>query len=130
MRLNDAMRERKGFSAQDSNECPLGRLAASGKISREEYQAGVTWRTVYLGYLQSIGAPQPYGSDNVDLDDDGCEQFARAHKRGCEILGALGKRVLHAVNAVAVFEEPESLGDFEFTGAAAQVGLAALARGQ
>lgn len=129
MQLTDALRERKSFVTQDGNGSPLGRLAATGKISREEYQAGVKWRTVYLGYLQSIGAPQPYGSDQIDLGDEECEQFASAHKHGCKILNALGKRVFHAVNAVAVFEESEELGDFEFTAAAAQRGLAALARG-
>lgn len=129
MQLTDALRERKSFITQDSNECPLGRLAKSGKISREEYQAGVIWRTTYLGYLQSMGAPQPYGSHQIDLDDDDCEKFAKAHKRGCKILNALGKRVFHAVNAVAVFEDSEELGDFEFIASAAQKGLAALARG-
>lgn len=130
MHLTAALRERDTyFSPQDCNECPLGRLAASGKISKAEYQAGVKWRTVYLGYLQSIGAPQPYGaSDRIDLSDEDCEHFAKSHKRGCEILNALGKRVFHAVNAIAVFEEPESLGDLEFTAAAAQRGLAALAQ--
>lgn len=123
------MHGRIAFSPQDWNECPLGRLATSGTITREEYQAGVKWRTIYLGYLHSIGAPQPYGSSHqIDMDVDDCEHFAKSHKRGCELLNALGKRVFHAVNAVAVFEESEELGDFEFTAEAAKKGLAALAR--
>ena len=117
------------YLPQDSNECPLGRLAASGKISKTEYDAGVKWRTVYLGYLQSIGAPEPYGSsDRIEMSDDDCEHYAKSHKRGCDILNARGKRVFHAVNAIAVYEEPETLGDYEFTSKAAKIGLAALAR--
>ena len=42
---------------------------------------------------------------------------------------ACGKRVFHAVNSIAVYEEPESLGDQEFTIAAAKIGLTALASG-
>lgn len=128
MQLASALRERN-FIPQDYAECPLGRLAADGKISRAEYQAGVAWRTIYLKYLQSIGAPQPYGSsDNIEMSDSECETFAQSCKRGREILLALGKRVFHAVNAIVVYEDPDSLGDFEFTAAAAQRGLAALAK--
>jgi hypothetical protein len=36
--------------------------------------------------------------------------------------------VVLAVNSVCVFEDPEELGDFEFTAAAAKIGLADLAR--
>lgn len=130
MRLTDALRERnQSFSPQDRFECPLGRLAEAGKISKAEYEAGVKWRTVYLGYLQSIGAPEPYGSsDRIEMSDEDCEHFAKSHKRGCAILNALGKRVFHAVNAIAVYEEPETLGDFAYTTAAAKKGLAVLAR--
>jgi hypothetical protein len=53
----------------------------------------------------------------------------RKYMAGVKLLEACGKRVLHAVNAVAVFEEPEELGDFEFTARAAKTGLAALAQG-
>lgn len=131
MRLTEALRERKGFLTQDGNSSPLGRLAASGKISREEFLAGVAWRNHYLRYLYSIAAPEPFGSsDNeIHMSDDQCKDLADEHKRGCKILNALGKRVFHAVTALVVYEESEALGDFEFTAAAAQRGLAALARG-
>ena len=42
---------------------------------------------------------------------------------------ACGKRVFHAVNSIAVYEEPESLGDQQFTYTAAKIGLTALASG-
>lgn len=132
MRLTDALRERGGyFSPQDFNTSPIGRLAHSGRISRAEYEAGGRWRDVYLGYLKSIGAPEPYGSDSLDAYPDGlCEELAGEYKAGIKILESCGKRVLHAVNAIAVFEEPEELGDFEFTARAAKIGLAALAAGR
>jgi hypothetical protein len=141
MRLSDAMREREYFSPQDFNTSPLGRLAHAGRITRAEYEAGVRWRDVYLGYLKSIGAPEPYGNSGGSLDaysDELCEELKRKYLAGVKILESCGvprgkytksKRVLHAVNAVAVFEESEELGDFEFTAAAAKIGLAALAQG-
>lgn len=131
MRHADAMRERD-FSPQDFNTSPLGRLAHAGKITRAEYEAGVRWRSVYLDYLKSIGAPEPYGNSDESLDsysDELCERLKESHRAGMKILEQCGKRVLHAVNAIAVFEEPEELGDFEFTARAAKVGLAALAKG-
>jgi hypothetical protein len=131
MRLTDAMRER-GFSPQDYNTSPLGRLAHTGDITRAEYEAGVRWRDIALGYLKSIGAPEPYGNSDVSLEsysDELCEELARKYKAGIKILDACGKRVLHAVNAIAVYEEPEELGDFRFTASAAKIGLAALAKG-
>lgn len=123
-------------------ECPLGRLRVGGKISEAEYQAGVKWRTAYFSYLHTIGGPNPFpgavdweGSvstgdpaDHVTrVSDEDCERAAKAYKRGIAILERHGKRVLHAVNAIAVFEEPEELGDFKFTLAAAKTGLGALA---
>ena len=130
MDYKTALRERdRYFSPEDRTECPLGRLAAAGKITKAEYEAGFKWRTIYLGYLQSIGAPEPYGSpDGIIIPDSTCEELAKAHKRGCEILNSLGKRVFHAVNSVAVYEDSEELGNFEFTAAAAKRGLAALAK--
>jgi hypothetical protein len=131
MRLSDAMREREPeFSPQDFKTSPLGRLAHAGRITRAEYEAGVRWRDVYLGYLKSIGAPEPYGHESLDAySDELCEELKRKYMAGVKLLEACGKRVLHAVNAVAVFEEPEELGDFEFTSKAAKIGLAALAKG-
>ena len=123
----------------DRLECPLGRLAATGKITTAEYEAGKRWQKVYIGYLRSIGAPSPFPSAvNYEYDeqianlppemsDEDCEFFAKEHRRGVEALMAQGRRVFHAVNAIAVYEEPETLGDFEFTCRAAKVGLAALA---
>jgi hypothetical protein len=131
MRLSDAMREREPeFSPQDFKTSPLGRLAHAGRITRAEYEAGVRWRDVYLGYLKSIGAPEPYGHESLDAySDELCEELKRKYMAGVKLLEACGKRVWHAVNAVAVFEEPEELGDFEFTSKAAKIGLAALAKG-
>ena len=122
-------------------ECPLGRLRLKGLISEPEYQAGVSWRHAYFSYLWSIGAPNPFpGSSGAEfgttgnpdsrmdqMTDEEAERAAKVYKSGLSILQAKGKRVLHAVNAVAVFEEPEELGDFEYTSKAAKIGLAALA---
>lgn len=106
---------------------PLGRLFACGKISEAEYQAGVRWRESSLGYLASIEAPSPYGRGTEDIPDDVCERYAQEYAIGRAILESEGKRVFHAVSAIVVYEEPEELGDFAFTSAAAKIGLAALA---
>lgn len=137
----DSLREREFLDRNrlsEAKECPLGRLFVGNKITQAEYQAGIRWRTAYLAYLESIGAPHPFPTA-IDLDgalitgaapemsDDECELAAKLHRQGIKILKACGTRVLHAVNAVAVYEEPEELGDFEYTAKAAKIGLAALA---
>jgi hypothetical protein len=121
-------------------ECPLGRLSVSGVISEREYKAGCQWRAIYHSWLCSIGAPNPFpsalglgggGSSQEPLssvfDDEREEAIARAFKLGASVLKDCGHRVFHAVNAIAVYEEPEELGDFEYTSRAAKIGLAALA---
>ena len=121
-------------------ESPLGRICAKGLISKAEFDAGVRWRGTYMAWLSTIGAtfPHPGAVDPsgglvaremaCHLTDEQCEEIARKYKAGCKILQSLGRRVFHAVNAIAVFEEPEELGDFEYTVNAARVGLAALSR--
>lgn len=111
---------------ENSGESSLRRLRENRKISEQEYLAGEKWRNVYLAYLQSIGAPAPYGSNPDEISDQDCEQVALAYKRGVKILEGRGKRVLHAVNSLSVFEDPEELGDFNYTLAAAKVGFSAL----
>ncbi len=101
-------------------ESLLGRMRVKNRITESEYQAGVKWRNSYTSYIHSIERPD-------DLTDDECENASEAYHRGIKILEAKGKRVLHAVNSIAVFEDPEELGDFEYTLKAAQIGLAALA---
>lgn len=122
------------------NECPLGRLRLRNKITEAEYQAGCRWRTIYHNWLNSIGAPNPFPAsvgigtgghtqellDASGIDDEMAEVIARAFRAGEAVLKRQGVRVFHAVNAVAVYEEPEELGDFEFTAKAAKRGLAAL----
>jgi hypothetical protein len=97
-----------------------------GTITEAEYEAGFRWRNVYITWLRSIGAP---GYEDQDLDDELCEAIAKAMRAGEAILKALGPRVFHAVNAIAVYEEAEGLGDFERTAASAKKGLSALAEG-
>lgn len=101
-------------------ECPLGRLRVVGSITETEYQAGVKWRTVYTSYLHSIQNP-----DECTHDD--CDSAKAAYFRGLKLLEGQGKRILHALNAIAVFEEPEELGDFEFTSSAAREAMNVLA---
>lgn len=105
-------------------ECLLGRMRLRGTITEAEYQAGCRWRSIYDTWLRSIGAP---GYEDQDLDDELCEAIAKAMRTGEAVLKKLGPRVFHAVNAIAVYEEAEELGDFELTSEAAKVGLAALA---
>ena len=140
MQLNAALRERnkadyeRAIRASESPhrrdfedplgprlECPLGRLRVRKEISEDEYLAGVKWRNVYASYLHSIQNPD-------DMTDDECEMALKAHDRGLNILLLEGERVVHAVNAVAVYEEPEELGDLQFTITAARIGLAQLAK--
>ena len=122
------------------HESPLGRLRLSGRITEREYNAGCQWRTIYFSWLHSIGAPNPhpaaidYGvvSDRQEPmgtadDDERDAAIAKAFRGGEAVLKRLGPRAFHAVGAVAVYEETEELGDFQFTARAAQKGLAALA---
>lgn len=139
MQLNAALRERnrndyeRAIRASESPhrrdfddpldprlECQLGRLRVSKQISEDEYLAGVKWRNVHHAYMRSIQAPE-------DLTDEQCELAVRAYERGRKLLEDQGSRVMHAVNAIAVYEDPEELGDYQFTVTAARVGLAALA---
>lgn len=120
-------------------ECQLGRLRVEGikaekagvddvGITEAEYQAGVRWRNAFNAYLHSIQNPE-------DLTQEQCDIALAAYKKGLNILEKVNEtksykkrtRVLHAVNAIAVYEDPEELGDYQFTVTAARVGLAALA---
>lgn len=151
MQLNAALRERnradydRAFTASESPhrkhfadpleprlECPLGRLRVLGAeaekrgikgvgITEAEYLAGVKWRNVYASYLHSIQSPE-------DMTDEDCAVAQKAHDRGIKILEDEGKRVSHAVNAIVVYEDPEELGDYQFTITAARIGLAQLAK--
>ena len=128
-------------------ECPLGRMRLDGLISQAEYEAGVRWRKIYQDWLHSMGAPNPFCASPGDPDsisfmgdtpcqmplssdginDEKAENVAKLFRTGERALMRLGRRVFHAVNAVAVYEETEELGDFEFTAYAAKKGLTALA---
>lgn len=106
---------------------------AMGGIPRAWLDAGDRWRQVYLDYLESIGAPSPYGNSGGSLNafsDERCEALAADFKRGAEILEKCGKGAFHAVNALAVFGEPDELGNPEKTFERAKRGLAALAFGR
>ena len=109
------------------HECPLAVMRSTKQITEQEYSAGVKWRGVYLSYLRTIGAPTPYGGSIDSVSDADCGLAAYAHRRGMAILMAKGRRVMHATNAVAVYEESQELGDWSFTSRAAKVGLKALA---
>jgi hypothetical protein len=121
-------------------ESPLGRLLLNKKISQAEYDAGCRWRDIYFNWLRSIGAPNPFPRavdlNNSDfqrpynsnfIDDERAEAITKAFRIGERTLKNLGRRVFDSVNAIAVYEEPEELGDFNSTALAAKKGLAALA---
>jgi hypothetical protein len=130
-RLNEALKNPKRRAAPDPLdprlESPLGRARIAGDISEYEFNAGVKWRNAHSLYMRSIMKPE-------DLTEERCETALKDYQRGIKILlncgnpppGKRSVRVLHAVNAIAVFDEPEELGDFEFTLKAARVGLSAL----
>jgi hypothetical protein len=110
-------------------ECTLGRMRSRGQITEAEFQSGLRWRGVYSRWLKSIESPD-------EVTDSDAEAAQKKYRQGLEILEAFDgsskykkrKRVVHAVNSVCVFEDPEELGDFEFTAAAAKVGLSDLAK--
>lgn len=107
-----------------------GRFAAAipaGFFTEHELLAAERWRDVYLSYLRTIVDEYP---DHV------CESAKSKYMQGLEILEAQDlseryckrKRVVHAVNAVCVYGEPDELGNTEFVLSAAKVGFADLAR--
>jgi hypothetical protein len=124
-------------------ECTLGRLYLTGEISKQQYEAGVRWRDLSLRYLAAIGAPYPFpqsvgwdtvcttGQEFADILSpdtwENLESTEKAYKRGVNTLKARGRRVFHAVQSVVVYEEPEELGDFEFTLSALKIGLSEIA---
>lgn len=122
-RLAGSMPHRRGFAdpLDPKLECPLGRLAARGIITRDELLAAEAWRNIHLAYLSYIQAPE-------EFDDALAEEIEHKYKRGLAILMDCGRRVFHAVSALAVYEDPEELGDFEYTSRAAKIGFAALAK--
>lgn len=107
-----------------------GRFAAAipkGFFTEYELLAAERWRDVYLSYLRTIIDEYP---DHV------CESAKSKYLQGLEILEAQDlseryckrKRVVHAVNAVCVYGEPDELGNVEFVLIAAKAGFADLAR--
>lgn len=113
---------------REANESKFPVPLSSSIFTEAELLAAEKWRNVYLGYLRSI-------SDD-ETPDEKCEAAKAAYMRGVEILESQDltkpyckrKRVLHAVNAVCVYGEPDELGDMEFILAAAKIGLADLAK--
>jgi hypothetical protein len=105
----------------------LGRLRFERRITQAEYLAGDKWRKAYLDWIKSIEAPD-------EMSDEQCLAAKEKYLKGLRILEAQDatnkyekrKRVVHAVNAICVFEEPEELGDFKYTLRAARVGLSDL----
>jgi hypothetical protein len=100
---------------------------AGSQFTAAEYRAGEKWRNVYLLYLKSL--------EDEGMTDEQCQDAKDDYMRGVAILEGQDlskpyckrKRVLHAVNALCVYGEPDELGHQEFTMAAAKVGLADLA---
>ena len=96
-------------------------------FTEHELLAAEKWRNVYLAYLRSI--------TDDSVPDDRCEEIREKYMIGVSILEAQDlskpyckrKRVLHAVNAVCVYGEPEELGERDYTLAAAKIGFSDLA---
>lgn len=114
---------------REANESSFPIPLSRSNFTEAELLAAEKWRNVYLDYLRSI--------TDAEMPDEKCEAAKAAYTRGVEILESQDltkpyckrKRVLHAVNAVCVYGEPEELGDREYILAAAKVGLADLAKG-
>jgi hypothetical protein len=117
------MPHRRGFDVQTDPllECTLGRLFVRGKFTLEEFNAAVKWRSAHMAYLASILDPD-------GMSDEDCENAASRYKQGTRILMNEGRRVFHAACAIATYDEPNGIGDLEYTTAAAKIGFAALAR--
>ena len=105
----------------------LGRILLRGLINRQQYEAGHRWGEVYHQYLRCIGAPSLSGFSDALQSDDECERWTMLFRHGRKVLEEKGKRVFHAVNQIAVYEEPEEYGDSDFRIEAAKIGLTALA---
>ena len=76
---------------------------------------------VGLGYQRTATI---FTTDQIDHLE---EIATKAFKAADAVLMKLGHRVRDSVNAIAVYEEPEELGDFDRISKAAKIGLAALA---
>ena len=113
---------------REVNETKFPSPLPASVFTQAELLAAEKWRNVYLKYLKSI--------EDDGMPDKECKAAATAYMRGIEILEAQDKtkpyckrkRVLHAVNALCVYGEPDELGHQEFTLAAAKIGLADLAK--
>lgn len=116
------------------NASHIGRLYEKGKITKAEFEAAKVWREVYRDYLASIGVPG-YTKDldglghQINASDLRCEELKKRVYRGIEeVKKNVGRRGLHALNALVVYEEPEELGDFDYTVQAAKVAMSYLAK--
>lgn len=115
-------------AAEPREQSQLWTLLRSGQISREEFTAGCQWHEIYHRYLACIGAPgYPQETQNMPSDAE-CEKWTDKFIFCRRVLEREGKRVFHATNAIAVYEEPPEYGDNIYRVDAARVGLAALSR--
>ena len=112
---------------REANESKFPIPLSTSIFTAFELLAAERWRNAYLAYLKSI--------TDDETPDEKCEAIKSAYMRGVEILEAQDlsrkpyckrKRVLHAVNAICVYGDPDELGNQEFIMAAAKVGLADL----
>lgn len=128
MYLTDGIGGIPPIGEDQRNGSLLGRLCFERRITQAEYIAGGKWCKAYLAWIKSIEAPE-------EMTQDECASARSDYEKGLKILESPDatnryqkrKRVVHAVNSIAVFEDPEELGDFEFTLKAARVGLEDLA---
>jgi hypothetical protein len=95
-------------------ESGLGRLYFDGKISQDEYEAGVRYARFGLEYLETIDSPDPYGGELAEIDEEVCLRrkinFIAARKVLKDDLGRWGAVV---VDRVVIYDEPVRLGDLE-----------------
>ncbi len=109
-------------------EHTVGRLFFEGTITATQYRAGLRYGELVLMYLESIGAPAPYGGDTGALQDDECYRRKILMAQARDILSRAAvahnippRQVIRAVDRVTVYSEsPNDL-------RALRVGLSALA---
>jgi hypothetical protein len=109
-RSADAIAETRPVTAgtrrQDDRSSVIGRLLLSGEISQREYNAGKTYADVALLYLETIGAPRPYGADTAGFSDDDALGAKVAYCEARDALRRAGRRCGVAVDRVCVYDEP------------------------
>lgn len=98
-------------------ESVLGRRFLNGKITEEQYEAGIRWRDLVGRYCRVIDAPassprSPAGAlvgpsgGGREMDDDEAIRIKGAHKAASDhVIDTVGLNALRAVSQCAVYDK-------------------------